>query len=446
MGFFALAHTNRKMAFIVDEEALLMSIGTYSPIVEETLNPFHIAQRQIEQAAAIIHLSPEITDMLKRPKRVLSVCFPVRMDNGLVKIFEGYRSQHNDALGPTKGGIRFHPNVTLDEVKALSMWMTFKCGVVSLPYGGGKGGVICNPRTMSVGELERVSRGYMEAISDFIGPHTDIPAPDVNTNAQVMGWMMDTFSRAHGRNVPAVITGKPLILGGSLGRAEATARGCVTTIIEAMGIINKPIEGAKVAVQGFGNAGRTAAELLSSLGCKIVAVSDSSAAVYDREGLNVAMLGRVKSESTLADYVQAQQIPHEDLLELDVDILVPAALENVITTANAARIKAAIVAEAANGPTTPEADRILQDQGVLVIPDILANAGGVTVSYFEWVQNLSNYYWTEEEVNRRLRDNMVSAFHRVRDIANQYHTTMRKAAFILSLLRITEAIKARGWS
>ncbi len=411
----------------------------------ETINPYVTAQRQVEAAARKLGIEEHVIEILKRPMRVLTVNFPVKMDDGTIQVFEGYRSQHNDVVGPTKGGIRFHPDVTLDEVKALSMWMSFKCGVVGLPYGGGKGGVICDPRKLSKSELERVSRGFIEAISQIIGPEKDIPAPDVYTNPQVMAWMMDSFSKLNGSYSPAVITGKPLILGGSEGRNEATARGCVITICEAMKQLNLPLEGATVAIQGFGNAGRISANLLAELGCKIVAVSDSKGAIYDPEGLDLAKVEQLKDEATILDYGTSYQIDPSSLLELNVDVLVPAALENVITQANADRIQAKIIAEAANGPTTPEADEILKANGVLVIPDILANAGGVTVSYFEWVQNLMNYYWSEEEVNEKLSTIMVRSYHEVSKLAEEYDTDLRTAAYMISILRIKKAMKLRGW-
>lgn len=412
---------------------------------EETLNPFEIVQRQIDAAASYLNLPSEVIEILKRPKRVLTVSIPVKMDDGSVKVFEGYRSQHNDAIGPTKGGIRFHPDVTIDEVKALSMWMTFKCGVAGLPYGGGKGGVICDPRTLSKGELERLSRGFMEAIADIVGPEKDIPAPDVYTTPEIMGWMMDTFSRIKRHNAPGVITGKPIIIGGSLGRNEATAQGCVYTILAALEELNLPTSEVKVAIQGFGNAGRIAANLLAEAGCTIVAVSDSRGGIYNPNGLDVEEVGKLKDGSGIANYADATAISNADLLELDVDVLVPAALENVITAANASRIKAKIVAEAANGPTTPEADRILSKNGVLVIPDILANAGGVTVSYFEWVQNLMNYYWSAEEVNQKLQTTMIGAYRAVHQLMEEKGTDMRTAAFMISIKRVAEAMKARGW-
>lgn len=408
-------------------------------------NPYLTAQKQIESAAQKLNIASHVVEILKRPMRVLHVSFPVKMDDGSIRVFEGFRSQHNDAIGPTKGGIRFHPDVNEDEVKALSMWMTFKCGVVGLPYGGGKGGVICDPRELSKGELERLSRGFFEAISQIVGPEKDIPAPDVYTNPQIMGWMMDTFSRLNRSFTPGVITGKPLIIGGSKGRGEATAAGCVMTIVEAMNQLDKPMKHATVAIQGFGNAGRNAAKLLAPYGCKIVALSDSKGAIYDPNGLDMNRVEVVKDQGNLLSYGTSSQIAANSLLELDVDILIPAALENVISDQNASRVKANIIAEAANGPTTPEADQILFEKGIVVIPDILANAGGVTVSYFEWVQNLMNYYWNEEEVNTKLREIMVSSYHRVSKLAKENSTDLRTAAYMISIQRVTEAMEARGW-
>jgi glutamate dehydrogenase len=411
----------------------------------EDLNPYDIVQTQIEHAAEKLGLDRQVVEILKKPQRVIHVSFPVKMDDGSIRVFEGFRSQHNTAIGPAKGGIRFHPNVTMDEVKALSMWMTFKCGVVGLPLGGGKGGVICDPTQLSKGELERISRGFMEAIEEFVGPDKDIPAPDVYTNAQVMGWMMDTYCRINKAFVPGVITGKPLSIGGSLGRNEATARGCVITIKEAMKDMNKPMTNATVAIQGFGNAGRIAARLLAEEGCTIVAVSDSKHAIFKADGLDVSQLEELKTNASLDQYEGAEQISQDQLLTLDVDILIPAALENVITSQNAGDIRARIIAEAANGPTTPEADEILNRNGVLVIPDILANAGGVTVSYFEGIQNMMNFYWTEEEVNSKLEEFMIRAYRQVSQLAQDYQTDLRNAAFMIAILRVKEAMEARGW-
>lgn len=413
--------------------------------MKENRNPYEIVKEQIDQAANKLHLDAGVADLLKKPMRLLSVSFPVRMDDGSIRVFEGYRAQHTDVLGPAKGGIRFHPSVTQDEVVALSMWMTFKCSVVGLPFGGGKGGVICDPRELSESELQRISRAYIEAIAAIIGPDKDIPAPDVYTDSKVMGWMMDAFSRLHGSFSPGVITGKPLILGGSKGRTEATARGCVYTIKEAMNDLDRPMRGATVAIQGFGNAGKTAARLLDEEGCKIVAVCDSTGALYNPDGLDIAKLEELKCRGSLKDCYPEYQISQADLLALDVDILVPAAMENTITADNAHLIQARIIAEAANGPTTPAADRILAQKDILIIPDILASAGGVTVSYFEWVQNGMNYYWTEEEINKKLSEIMVSAYRNVKQTAETYQTDLRTAAFITSLLRVTEAMQARGW-
>ncbi|MFO7151777.1 MAG: Glu/Leu/Phe/Val dehydrogenase [Bacillota bacterium] len=412
----------------------------------ETLNPFEIVQKQIKTACDKLGLEESVYEILKEPERVMEVSIPVRMDNGSIKTFIGYRSQHSTALGPAKGGVRFHPDVTMDEVKALSAWMTFKCAVVGIPYGGGKGGVRCNPKELSQSELERLSRGYFRAISPIIGPEKDIPAPDVYTNAQVMAWFMDEFSQLKGYYTPGVVTGKPIVLGGSLGRNEATARGVTINIREAAKKIGLDLKKATVAIQGFGNAGSVAARLLHELGCKIVAVNDSQGAAYNPDGLDpIAVKEYKKKNKTVKGFPGSKDISGAELLELDVDILVPAALENVITSSNAANIKAKIVGEAANGPTTPEADEILYKKGVLVIPDILCNSGGVTVSYFEWVQNLMNFYWTEEEVNSRLEQIMVKAFNEVFDLHKEYKVNMREAAYMLAIKRIAEALKLRGW-
>lgn len=412
----------------------------------ETLNPFEIVQKQIKTACDKLGLEDSVYEVLREPEKVLSVSIPVRMDDGSIKTFIGYRSQHSTVLGPAKGGVRFHPDVTMDEVKALSAWMTFKCAVVGIPYGGGKGGVRCNPKELSKSELERLSRGYFRAISPIIGPEKDIPAPDVYTNAQVMAWFMDEFSQLKGYNTPGVVTGKPIVLGGSLGRSEATARGVTFTIREAAKKIGLDLTKATVAIQGYGNAGSIAAKLLHELGCKIVAVNDSQGGAYNPDGLDPdAVLEYKKKNKTVKGFPGSKDISGAELLELEVDILVPAALENVITSSNAANIKAKIVGEAANGPTTPEADEILYKKGILVIPDILCNAGGVTVSYFEWVQNLMNFYWTEEEVNNRLEQIMVKAFNEIFDIHKQYSVNMREAAYMLAIKRIAEALKLRGW-
>ncbi|MGB9840754.1 Glu/Leu/Phe/Val family dehydrogenase [Thermovenabulum sp.] len=411
----------------------------------ETLNPFEIVQKQIKTACDKLGLENSYFEVLKEPEKVLTVSIPVKMDDGSVKTFIGYRSQHSTVLGPAKGGVRFHPDVTMDEVKALSAWMTFKCAVIGLPYGGGKGGIKVNPKELSKGELERLSRGYFAAISPIIGPEKDIPAPDVYTNAQVMAWFMDEFSKLRGYYCPGVVTGKPIVIGGSLGRNEATARGAMFTIREAAKRVGIDLKNATVAIQGFGNAGSIAARLLNELGCKIVAVNDSRGGAYNPEGLDPkAVLEYKNKNGTVKGFPGSKDISSDELLTLDVDILVPAALENVITSKNADSIKAKIIGEAANGPTTPEADEILYKKGVLVIPDILCNAGGVTVSYFEWVQNLMNFYWTEEEVNQRLEHLMVKAFNEVYSLHKEYGVNMREAAYMVAIKRIAEALKVRG--
>jgi len=412
----------------------------------ETLNPFEIVRKEIKKACDKLGLGDSVYELLKEPEKVLMVSIPVKMDDGTVKTFKGFRSQHNTAIGPAKGGVRFHPNVSLDEVKALSAWMTFKCSVIGIPYGGGKGGVICNPKELSPGELERLARGYFSAISSIVGPEKDIPAPDVYTNAQVMSWFMDEFSKIKGHMCPGVVTGKPMILGGSLGRVEATGRGAVFTIREAAKKVGLDLTKATAAVQGCGNVGGVAAKLLYELGCKVVAMSDSQGGAYDQNGLVPGDVLEFKAKNkTVKGYPGSKAITNEELLELDVDILVPAALENVITSKNADNIKAKIIGEAANGPTTPEADEILTRKGILIVPDILCNAGGVTVSYFEWVQNLQNFYWTEEEVNTRLEHLMVKAFNEVYKMHEDLKVNMREAAYLVTIKRIADAMKMRGW-
>lgn len=409
------------------------------------LNSYEKVKRQMEQVAAQVNISRDAVEILKNPMRVLMVSFPVKMDDGSIRVFEGYRSQHNDAMGPTKGGIRFHPDVDMDEVKALSMLMTLKCAVAGLPYGGAKGGVICDPRNLSEGELERVSRGYIEAISRLVGPDRDIPAPDVYTNSRVMGWMMDAVSKLNQTYTPGIVTGKPPIIGGSKGRNEATGRGCVYTILEALNLLNTPVQGTRAVIHGFGNAGRTVARLLWESGVRVIAVSDSRGGIYDPNGLDIPRAEQVKDRGSLQDYPGATRITNEELLELNTDILVPAALENIITAENASRIKASLIAEAANGPTTAEADKILGKKNVTVIPDILANAGGVTVSYFEWVQNIMNFYWSEEEINSRLKQIMVDAFREINRVAQNNRVDLRSAAYMIAMKRVSEAMVARGW-
>jgi len=412
----------------------------------EELNPFKIAQEQLDMAAKLLKLDPAVHSLLREPKRILEVTFPVRMDSGQVKAFKGFRVQYNDARGPCKGGIRFHPQETLDTVKALAAWMTWKTACVGIPLGGGKGGVICNPKEMSLGELERLSRAYIDAIAAIIGPELDIPAPDVYTTPQIMAWMVDEFAKIRGYNAPGVITGKPIALGGSEGRGDATARGAVYTIREASKRLNIPLKGATVAVQGYGNAGSNAAILLQEMGARIVAVSDSKGGIVSDKGLDPnEVLQHKQKTGSVVGFPGTKPITNEALLEEQCDILVPAALENVITTKNASRIKAKIIAEAANGPTTPEADDILFKNKVFDIPDFLCNAGGVTVSYFEWVQNMYGLYWPVEEVHSRLDKIMTKAFNDVWVMHVKHNVNMRMAAYMLSVQRVAEAMKLRGW-
>jgi len=408
---------------------------------------FEIAQAQLDEAAIILNLDSGIHAILREPMKELHVSIPVRMDNGQTKVFKGFRVQYNNARGPCKGGIRFHPEETIDVVRALAAWMTWKCATVDIPLGGGKGGVICNPKEMSDGELERLSRGYIDAIWEFIGPDRDIPAPDVYTNPQIMGWMMDEYSKLTGYCVPGVITGKPLAVGGSLGRGDATARGGVCTIIEAAKHLNIDLSKATVAIQGYGNAGSNAAILLNDMvGSKIIAVSDSKGSIYNQQGLDPRQVLQHKTETgSVINFPQAENINNAELLELSADILCPAGLETVLTEENAPRIKAKIVAELANGPTTPEADEILHRNGVFTIPDFLCNAGGVTVSYFEWVQGLNRYYWDEDEVHQRLGKIMTKAFQAVLAESLKRKVNMRLAAYIVAVTRVSEAVKLRGW-
>jgi len=397
-------------------------------------------------AAKLLKLDPAVHSLLREPKRVLEITFPVRMDNGQVKIFKGFRVQYNDARGPCKGGIRFHPQETLDTVKALAAWMTWKTACVGIPFGGAKGGVICNPKEMSHAELERLSRAYIDAIAMMIGPELDIPAPDVYTDSQTMAWMMDEYAKIRRYNAPGVITGKPIPLGGSQGRGDATARGAVYTIREATKKLNIPLKGATVAVQGYGNAGAYTAMLLQEMGARVIAVSDSKGGILSDKGLDPhAVLEHKQKTETVVGFPGTEAITNESLLEEQCDILVPAALENVITGKNASRIRAKIVAEAANGPTTPEADEILFNNKVFDIPDFLCNAGGVTVSYFEWVQNVYGLYWPVEEIHDRLDKIMTKAFNDVYDVHVKHSVNMRMAAYMLSVQRVAEAMKLRGW-
>lgn len=411
------------------------------------MNPFEVAQRQFDRCADILKLDEGMRQFLRVPMRELHVSIPVRMDDGSVKVFQGFRVQYNDALGPTKGGIRFHPDETIDTVRALAAWMTWKCSLLGLPLGGAKGGVICNPKEMSQGELERLSRGYVRAVAQIVGPEKDIPAPDVYTNPQTMAWMMDEFSKICQKNQFGFITGKPLVVGGSAGRGDATARGGMYTIREAAAELGLDLAKATVAVQGYGNAGYYAAVLLTkTYGCKVVAVSDSKGGIFSEDGLDPEAVGKHKaSTGSVVNYKGTKPISNEALLELDVDILVAAALENVITEANAAKIKAKILAELANGPTTPEADAILHSNGVHVIPDFLCNAGGVTVSYFEMVQNFYMYYWEADEVYARLDKRMTKAYHQVLDTAKEHNINMREAAYVVAVKRVADAVRTRGW-
>ncbi|MFP3317970.1 MAG: Glu/Leu/Phe/Val dehydrogenase [Thermoplasmata archaeon] len=414
----------------------------------EELNPFKIAQEQLDKAAKVMKLDPALHAFLREPMRVLEVTIPVKMDDGSVKIFKGFRVQYNDARGPTKGGIRFHPQETLDTVKALAAWMTWKTSVVDIPYGGAKGGVICDPKSMSEGEIERLSRGYIRAIGRFIGPEKDIPAPDVYTTPQIMAWMMDEYSKIVGYNAPGVITGKPLEVGGSLGRGDATAKGGMYCLREAAKKIKLDLSKATVAVQGYGNAGQFAHKLVTEMfGAKVVAVSDSKGGIYSEKGLDFEkVLAHKEKTGSVVNFPGTKNITNEELLELKVDVLIPAALENQITGENADKIKAKIVLELANGPTTPEADEILYKKGILDIPDFLANAGGVTVSYFEWVQNINGYYWTLDEVYQRLDQKMTKAFWDVMDAMEKYKVEPRTAAYIVAVKRVADAVRIRGWA
>ena len=409
------------------------------------IDAFEAAQIQLEKAVSKMNLDPNILVQLKKPERVLMVSIPVKMDNGAVKVFTGFRSQYNTARGPAKGGVRYHPDVSLDEVKALSAWMTWKCAVVGIPYGGAKGGVICNPKEMSDGELERLSRRYIYEISSIIGPKKDIPAPDVYTTPKIMGWYVDTYNKLTGEASFSTITGKPLELWGSEGRGEATARGLSYTVEVAAKKLNiNPLE-ATAVIQGYGNAGSISAKLLHEQGYKIIAVSDSKGGAYNPQGIDpLEILDYKTKTSTVKDFPKAEFISNKDLLEIECDVLVPAALEGVITEKNVNNIKAKIIAEAANGPTTPEADEILYQRGVFIIPDILANAGGVTVSYFEWIQGLYGYFWDEERVNRRLKKIMVRAFNEVLKIAQKEKIDNRTAAYIYAISQVAEAMKVRG--
>jgi len=413
--------------------------------VQSQENVWEMAQQQLDEVSRLIGLNESLHGYLRYPKRVLEVAFPVHMDGGGFRMFTGYRVQHNMSRGPGKGGIRFHPDVTLDEVKALAMWMTWKCALANIPFGGAKGGVICDPKAMSLQELENLTRRFTTEISIIIGPEKDIPAPDVYTTPQIMAWIMDTFSMQHGYSIPGVVTGKPVSIGGSLGRDKATARGCSYVVDEAMEEMGREIQGATVAIQGFGNAGMYCAQLMSDRGYRIVAVSDSHGGVANERGLDVKGLMAHKAESgSVVGFKGGEQVDNRDVLEFKCDVLVPAALEKVITKENAPRIHAQLVAEAANGPTMPDADDILFDRNIMVLPDILANAGGVTVSYFEWVQDLQANFWEEAEINERLKRKMVRAFRETHEQAKRHGVSMRKGAYCVAVARVAEATKLRG--
>ena len=408
-------------------------------------NPFEAMMSRFDRAAELLDLEPGIYKILRHPEKQLIVSLPVLHDNGEVEVYTGYRVLYNTSRGPAKGGIRFDLNVTLEEVKALAAWMTWKCAVVNIPFGGAKGGVICDPLKMSVAELERLTRRYTAGIMSVLGPDSDVPAPDVNTNERVMAWIMDTYSMRVGHTVTAVVTGKPVEMGGSLGRREATGRGCMICTKEALAHLGMPIKGTTVAVQGFGNVGSVTAQLLQREGCVIVAISDRSGGIHNKTGVDVDdAVEWVKAHGTLEGYGKGDPITNDELLTLDVDVLVPAALENVITTKNADRIRARIICEGANGPTTAAADAMLDEKGIFVIPDILANAGGVTVSYFEWVQDRGGYFWSEASVNERLTDIMTRSFHDVLKLATQHKVNLRTAAYMLAITRVSTVHKLRG--
>ncbi len=415
---------------------------------KKLFNPFEMAQQQLDEAAELLELDPSVHELLRWPLRELHVTFPVKMDDGTTKIFHGFRVQYNDARGPNKGGIRFHNSETIDTVRALAAWMTWKTAVVDIPLGGGKGGVVCDPKTLSAGELERLSRAYIRQVGGMLGPGKDIPAPDVNTTPQVMAWMADEFSVMHGHNEFGVITGKPLALGGSAGRGDATARGGIYCLREAANVLGLELKGATAAIQGYGNAGSFAHKLgVELLGLKIVAVSDSKGGIYHPAGLDYCEVSDHKTRTgSVINFPGATNITNEDLLTLDVSVLLPSAMENAINDENAECIQAHIIAELANGPTTPEADRVLHEKGIYVIPDFLCNAGGVTVSYFESVQNAYNYYWDENTVHERLEKKMVTAFWDVHHMAQKKKVHNRLAAYLVAVSRVAEAVHLRGWA
>ncbi|WP_028401529.1 Glu/Leu/Phe/Val family dehydrogenase [Ectobacillus panaciterrae] len=430
-----------KTAFPVNNDQVQKQDDTQN----EALDLLSSTQSIIKEAVRKLGYNDAMYELLKEPLRLLTVRIPVRMDDGSIKVFIGYRSQHNDAVGPTKGGIRFHPEVNEEEVKALSMWMSLKCGIFDLPYGGGKGGIICDPRSMSMFELERLSRGYVRAVSQIVGPTKDIPAPDVFTNPQIMAWMMDEYSRIQEFDSPGFITGKPIVLGGSQGRETATATGVTICVEEAAKRRGIQLEGARVIVQGFGNAGSYLAKFMQDAGAKVIGISDAHGALYDPEGLDIEYLLERRDSFGTVTNLFTNVITNQELLEKECEILVPAAISNQITRENADRINAKIVVEAANGPTTLEATKILTNRGVLLVPDVLASSGGVTVSYFEWVQNNQGYYWSEEEVAEKLRNKIVDSFERVFSTSQQYQVDMRLAAYMVGIRKMAEASHFRGW-
>ncbi len=414
-------------------------------VVQEQVSLWTMAVSQLDKVAELMHLDPRLHAFLQHCKRTMEVAIPVKMDDGSLQVFTGWRVHHNLARGPAKGGIRYSPTLTMDEVKALAMLMTWKCAVVDIPYGGAKGGVVCNPSELSEGELERLTRRYTSELIPLLGPEKDIPAPDMGTDERVMAWMMDTYSMNVGFSVPGVVTGKPINIGGSRGRREAPGRSVTICVEEAASKLGLRLEGARVVVQGFGKVGSVVALLLHAIGCKIVAVSDVKGGIYNPQGLDpVKLTGHKRQDRTVSSYRDGDFVTNEELLELPCDILVPAAVERVITERNADKIKAKLIVEAANGPTTPEADAILQDKGAFLVPDILANAGGVVVSYFEWVQDISQFFWTEQEVNERLRHAIRRAFGEVWTIEHDRSVDMRTAAYILAVSRVAEAIRMRG--
>jgi len=420
-------------------------MATTQLALQEELNPFEIAKQQFSRAADYIDLDQSTRRVLSNAKRQLIVSIPVKMDGGDVQVFEGYRVQHNIARGPAKGGIRYHPNVTLDEVKALAAWMTWKCATVGIPYGGGKGGVVCDPKSLSKNELERLTRRYAFEIAPILGSDRDIPAPDVYTDEQTMAWIMDTISMVRGHTCLGVVTGKPISLGGSQGRREATARGCLYALREACEVQGLSLKGARVAVHGFGNAGANIAWMVAEDGARVVAVCDSKVGLYSASGIDIQAALRYKEQTkSLAGFRGAKEIPGDDVLTVDCDILLPAALENAITLANVGQVKAKIIAELANGPTTPGSDRVLAEEGVFLVPDILANAGGVTVSYYEWVQDQYSFFWSESQINETLEQTIRTAFKSVYETAQRYNTDMRTGAYILAVDRVAEATRVRG--